>query len=288
MMKIKISVSERIFQVVNYIFLTLLGILCLYPLWHVLMASFSSSEAMYSHSGLLLWPVDFSVEAYKRVFANSDIYTGYLNTIKILVLGVSWQMLMTTICAYVLSRRDFLLRRPVMLIIAFTMFFSGGIIPIYMNIKDLHLLGSVWGLILPMGINTYNMIILRTSIESLPESLMEAARIDGAGHLTILRRIVLPLTKATLAVLVLYYGVAWWNEWFWSSRVLTGKTSLPLAVILRQILIQNDTASMDTGLPIAETIKYALIIVATVPVLCIYPFIQKYFTKGVMIGAVKE
>lgn len=287
-MKIKASFGERIFQVFNYIFLGLTAFVCLYPMWHVLMASFSSSNALTAHSGLLLWPIDFSLDAYRRVLSNQNIWTGYVNTIKLLVLGVSTSMIMTILGAYVLSRKDFLLRRPIMLAITFTMFFSGGTIPTYLNIQELGLKGSLWGIVLPFCIATYNMIILRTSFESLPESLLEAARIDGAGQLACLIRIVLPLSKATLAVIALYYGVAYWNSWFWASQIMESKANMPLAVILQDILINSEMQQMDNGVTNMEGIKYATIIVATVPILCVYPFIQKYFAQGVMIGAVKE
>lgn len=287
-MKIKKTIGERIFDVFNHIFLLCLALVCLYPLWHVCMASFTDGNALMSHTGVLLWPIKFSLDAYKRVFSNPLIFSGYINTIKLLILGVSWQMLMTILCAYVLSRPKFLLRRPIMLMITFTMFFSGGTIPIYMNMQQLGMMGHIWGLIIPFGMSTYNMIILRTAMEGVPSSLVEAATIDGAGHLAILWRIILPLTKATLATLVLFYGVGLWNSWFWPARVLPDASNTVLAVVLRDILINGDTASMDGGLPTNEGIKYATIIVATLPILCIYPFIQKYFTQGVMIGAVKE
>ena len=287
-MKIKAPLGERVFQAFNCIFLGLIAFVCLYPMWHVLMASFSDSTALTAHSGLLLWPIDFSLDAYRRVLTNNNIWTGYWNTIKFLVLGVSTSMVMTTLGAYVLSRRDFMLRRPIMLAITFTMFFSGGTIPTYLNIQELKLTGSIWGLVLPFCIATYNMIILRTSFESMPESLLEAARIDGAGQLDCLVRIVLPLNKAALSVIALYYGVSCWNAWFWASQVLESKTKMPLAVILRDILINADMQQMDNGVTNMEGIKYATIIVATVPILCVYPFIQKYFAQGVMIGAVKE
>ena len=287
-MRIKATKGERIFQVCNYIFLTMLALICLYPLWHVIMASFSDSDALLAQEGLLLWPMEFTVDSYKRVFSNPNVLTGYKATLKLLVLGVSWQMIMTILGAYVLSRREFMLRRPIMLAITFTMFFSGGMIPTYMNIEQLGLKGSIWGLIIPFSINTYNMIILRTSFESLPESLLEAAKIDGAGHLTSLFRIVLPLSKATLSVITLYYGVATWNAWFWAAQLMKDRTQMPLAVVLRDILINSQMQQMDTGVTSTEGIKYALIVVATVPILCVYPFIQKHFAQGVMIGAVKE
>lgn len=287
-MKIKASFGERVFQVFNYILLGLIAFVCLYPMWHVLMASFSDSTALTAHRGLLFWPIDFSLDAYKRVLSNQNIWTGYLNTIKLLVMGVGTSMVMTILGAYVLSRKDFMLRRPIMLAITFTMFFSGGTIPTYLNIQELGLKGSLWGIVLPFCIATYNMIILRTSFESLPESLLEAARIDGAGQLACLTKIVLPLSKATMAVIALYYGVAYWNSWFWASQIMESKAKMPLAVILNDILINSEMQQMDNGVTNMEGIKYATIIVATVPILCVYPFIQKYFAQGVMIGAVKE
>lgn len=287
-MKIKATKGERIFQVFNYTLLSALALVCLYPLWHVVMASFSDSDALLAQEGLLLWPIEFTLDSYKRVFANPNVVTGYRATFKLLILGVSWQMVMTILGAYVLSRREFMLRRPLMLAITFTMFFSGGMIPTYLNIEQLGLKGSIWGLIIPFSINTYNMIILRTSFESLPESLLEAAKIDGAGHLTSLIKIVLPLSKATLSVITLYYGVATWNAWFWAAQLMDDRTEMPLAVVLRDILINSQMQQMDTGVTSTEGIKYALIVVATVPILCVYPFIQKHFAQGVMIGAVKE
>ena len=287
-MKMKTSRAERIFTVLNTLVLSVLAVVCLYPLWHVIMASFSDSDALMAHSGLLFWPIEFSVDAYRRVLSNRNIWTGYLNTFRLLILGVSWNMLMTTLGAYVLSRRNFMLRRPIMILITFTMFFSGGTIPTYLNIQQLGLKGSLWGLIIPFSINTYNMIILRTSFESIPESLLEAAKIDGAGHLTCLLKIVLPLSKATLSVITLYYGVATWNAWFWASHLMEDRTRMPLSVILRDILINSQMQQMDNGVTNLENIKYALIVVATIPILCVYPFIQKHFTQGVMIGAVKE
>lgn len=287
-MKIKETRGELIFHVCNYIFLTALAVVCLYPLWHVVMASFSDSDALLAQEGLLLWPMEFTLDSYKRVFANPNVLTGYKATLKLLVLGVSWQMIMTILGAYVLSRREFMLRRPLMLAITFTMFFSGGMIPTYLNIEQLGMKGSIWALIIPFSINTYNMIILRTSFESLPESLLEAAKIDGAGHLTCLFKIVLPLSKATLSVITLYYGVAMWNAWFWAAQLMDDRTEMPLAVVLRDILINSQMQQMDTGVTSTEGIKYALIVVATVPILCVYPFIQKHFAQGVMIGAVKE
>ncbi|SET57101.1 putative aldouronate transport system permease protein [Lacrimispora sphenoides] len=292
-MKVKISRGERIFHVVNYIILTIVALICLYPMWFVAMASFSDSSQLIAHSGFLLKPLGFNLQAYLKVFENPMILKGYANTLFILVVGVALDLVMTALAAYFFSRKGVMFKKPLMLFVLFTMFFSGGMIPFYLNLKDMHLINSRWGLIIPFMISTYNMIILRTSFESIPDSLTEAARIDGAGHITILFKIILPLSKAIMAVMVLYYGVSIWNAWFWASAILRDRELYPLQVILREILISNDLQGMNGGAgadaeAIAQSIKYATIMVATVPILFVYPFLQKYFTKGVMIGAVKE
>lgn len=293
-MKIKRSKGERAFQVFNYAFLTVVMMVCLYPVWYVAVASFSNSNLLTQHTGLLFKPAGFSIDAYKKVFQNPMIGKGYLNTLFILIVGVFLDLAMTSLGAYFLSRKRVMFKKPVMLFIVFTMFFSGGMIPFYINLKELHLTNTLWGLIIPFMIITSNLIILRTSFESIPESLIEAAQIDGAGHITILTTIVLPLSKAMLAVMVLYYGVSIWNSWFWASAILRNREMYPLQIILREILLSNDTSSMTAGNSamdteaIGMTIKYATIMVATIPILCVYPFLQKYFTKGTMVGAVKE
>ena len=282
-LKVKRSRGERIFTVFNYIFLSLIMLLCLYPVWYVVAASFSNSNMLTQHTGLLLKPVGWSTDAYSKVFRNPMIVRGYFNTLFVLVVGVTLDIIMTALGAYFLSRRRVLFKKPIMILIMFTMFFSGGMIPFYLNLKDLQLRDSLWGLILPFMISTYNLVILKTSFE-----------IDGAGHVTILSQVVLPLSKAILAVMVLYYGVAIWNSWFWASAIIRTRELYPLQVILREILMQNDVTSMTTGVgtmdqeSVAMTIKYATIVVATVPILCVYPFLQKHFAKGTIAGAVKE
>ena len=293
-MKVRRSRGERIFEVFNYIFLSVIMLACLYPVWYVMVASFSDSNLLTQHMGLLLKPPGLSFDAYKKVFQNPMIMKGYMNTLFILIVGVILDLIMTSLGAYFLSRKRVMFKKPIMMIIICTMFFSGGMIPFYLNLKDLHLTGTRWGLIILFMINTYNMIILRTSFESIPDSLVEAAQIDGAGHITILAQVVLPLSKAILAVMMLYYGVSIWNSWFWASAIIRNREMYPLQIILREILMQNDVSSMTAGTSamdtesIGMTIKYATIMVATVPILCVYPFLQKYFTKGTMVGAVKE
>lgn len=290
---IKESLGSKVFDVINIIILALLSVICFYPVWYVVVASLSNGDLLMQHTGLLLKPLGFSLGSYVKVLKNPDIINGYLNTLKILVMSLTVQLVMTSIGAYFFSRTRVMFKRPLMIIITITMFISGGMIPFYQTLQDLHLLETHWGLVIPFAISTYNMIILRTSFESIPVSLSEAARIDGAGHFTVLFKIILPLSKSILAVIALYYGVGTWNGWFWGSTILTDRTMYPLQVILREIIMSNDTSSMTGGgggdvEAIAATIRYATIMVATLPILCVYPFLQRYFTKGVMVGAVKE
>lgn len=228
-MKVKRSRGERIFSVCNYIILSVIVVVCFYPVWYVGVASFSDSNLLSQHTGVLFKSLGFSLDAYKRVFANPMISRGYMNTLFILTVGVVLDIFMTSLGAYFLSRKRVMFKKPIMMFIMFTMFFSGGMIPFYLNLQKLHLTNTLWGLILPFMINTYNLVILRTSFESIPESLIEAAQIDGAGHLTILMQIVLPLSKAILAVMVLYYGVSIWNSWFWASAIIRNREMYPAA-----------------------------------------------------------
>lgn len=293
-MHIKESPSRKAFNVFNIIFMLCMIVITLYPLLYVVFASMSDSNELMKHSGLLLKPVGFSWAAYKAVFQNPNILQGYKNTIIVLISSVAVSMFLTCLAAYVLSRKNVLFNGIITFIIMFTMFFSGGMIPTYLLVNNLGLTNTYWALILPTAISTYNMIIMRTGFAAIPESLEESAKIDGASHFTILFKIVIPLAKPTMAVIVLYYAVACWNSWFNAMIYLQKRRDLqPLQLILRGILIENDTSNMQDGNvgqdteSIAESIKYAVIVVATLPILAIYPFLQKYFIKGIMIGAVK-
>ncbi len=292
--KVKLSRGERIFGVFNVIILSLFTIACLYPFWYVIVASFSESNLLMSHPEALMLPLGWSTEAYKFVFETKAIWTGYGNTIFYVVVGTAINIFMTLLAAYFLSRKNLPGKTFFTIFIMFTMYFSGGMIPGYLNIQDLHLYNTRWVLLLHGALSTYNLIIMRTAMSGIDDSLTESAMLDGAGHMTILWKILVPLCKATIAVLVLYYGVAHWNSWFPAFIYLDddakGKTMQPLQIVLRRILIltdMTDTGGADDAAQIAETIKYATIIVSTVPILCLYPFLQKYFTKGVMVGAVK-
>ena len=292
---IKISKAERTFDVFNVLFMCVMMFIMFYPMWHVVCASFSNARELSAHTGILLWPKGYSLSAYKLMMKIPMILRGYGNTLFILGFGLAINMFMTSLAAYVLSRRNVLLNKPLTIIIVFTMYFSGGLIPTYLNIIQLGLEDSLWAVIVPGAISTYNMIVLRTGFASVPESLEESAKIDGASNLRILWQIILPLSMATFAVVCLYYAVAHWNAWFNAMLYLTTREKYPIQLILREILINNDTTSMVNAMDVgagdssfvSETVKYAVIIVSVVPILCVYPFIQKYFTKGVMVGAVK-
>lgn len=286
--------SEIVFNVLNYIFLTLVACAMLYPMWYVVCASFSDSTALTRYSGILLWPQEFSTAAYSMMLRNPMIIQGFVNSVIIMIVGTALNLVFTSICAYVLSRRGVLWNKFFSKFIIFTMFFNGGMIPTYLIVANvLHLNDTWWAIILPGLINVYNMIIMRTSFANIPDSLVESAQLDGATHWKILFRIVMPLSKAVIAVMILYYAVAHWNSWFNASIYLKERSKFPIQLILREILIANDTSSMSMGtamsdqVDVGEVIKYATIVATTVPILIIYPFLQKYFVGGVMIGAVK-
>lgn len=289
------SVAEHMFDGCNAMLLLLLGAATLYPIIHVLAGSLSDSNQLMSHQGPLLFPIGFQWEAYRLVIDNPNIVTGYRNTLFIVVVGTILNVLMTAVGAYVLSRKQVYWNNILMLLIVFTMYFSGGIIPIYLLVyKTLHLKNSLFALIAPGLISTWNLIIMRTSFKQIPDSLLESAKIDGANDLGILFRVVIPLSMPILSVMILFYGVGHWNAWFNAMLYLRERNLFPLQLILREILIQNNTDSMmsDVGTldkqSVGESIKYATIMVATLPILAIYPFLQKYFVKGVMVGALKE
>jgi putative aldouronate transport system permease protein len=287
------SLADRLMDVFIHVGLVILMIFALYPLLYVAFASISDAGQLISHKGLLLKPLGFSIEAYKSVFKNPGILIGYRNTLFILIMGVTLNLLMTAMGAYVLSRKNVMWNKAFILIIVFTMFFNGGLIPLYLTVKNVGLIDSLWATIIPFAVSTFNLIIMRTAFMSVPDSLEESAKIDGANHFTILFKIIIPLSMPVIAVMILYYAVEKWNGWFYASIFLKDRELFPLQLTLREILLANQTDSMSAAasagdqLQIGETIKYATIMVATVPILCVYPFVQKYFVKGVMIGALK-
>lgn len=292
-MAIKKSTGDKVFDVVNTIILLALCFVTLYPMWYVICASFTENTYLVAHPGAIWWPVGFTTGSYKMAFEHPLILSGYKNILLILGISLPINIFMTLFCGYFLASKGMMFKGIIQFLIMFTMFFSGGMIPTYLNIRDLGLFNSMWALILPGAISVYNCIICRTAIQAVPESLTESAYLDGANDLIIVFRIILPLIMPTIAVLLLYYGVGHWNSWFPASIYLTDNYKLPIQNVLRSILIANSNilnsaaSESDKVNEFAEAIKYSTIVLTTVPVLCIYPFLQKYFVKGVMVGAVK-
>lgn len=291
-MKRKLTVGGAIFDTFNVIVLTFVALICLYPIFYCLVASLSDPTVLAASGGFMLWPKGIQLEAYKSVFANHEIFSGYLNTFFYVIAGTFLNLILTLIGAYVLSRQNLTLKRFLNLFVTLTMFISGGMIPLYLVMKGLNLLDSRWGIILVTAVNTYNLIMARTYFSTIPASLEEAARVDGAGEIRILFEIMIPLAGPIIAVLGLYYAVSHWNSWFNEMIYLSDRGKYPIQLFLREILILNEVsaASQDFAadkMPLAESIKYATIVVATVPILFVYPFVQKHFVKGVMVGAVK-
>jgi len=292
-LKVQEGTSRKAFNVFNILFMIFISVITLYPMLYVIFASFSVPSEFMMHEGLLVRPLGFTTATYQMVFKNPMILRGYLNTTFLIVVGVTINIFCTSIGAYFLSRKNILFKKIIMFFIVFSMYFSGGLIPFYFTVKEMGLDNSLWALIIPGAIGTYNMIIMRTAFMGIPDSLSESAEIDGANHFAILFKVVIPLSLPTIAVMVLYYGVGHWNSWFNAMIFLRKREMFPLQLILREILITNSTMDMSIGTNageqelVGDLIKYAVIVIATVPILCLYPFLQKYFVKGVMIGALK-
>lgn len=289
------SRSDRAYYWTINIIMGIVLLVVMYPLIFILSASFSSPDAVASGQVFLL-PVEPSLEGYKAVFREKNIMTGYANTILYTVTGTLLNVGMTLLCAYPLSRDDLRLRNPIMMLFTFTMIFSGGMIPNYMLMRDLNLLNRRWAMIIPGAISVYNMIITRTFFKStIPRELLEAAQIDRCSDFGFFLRIALPLSKSVIAVIALYYAVGHWNAYFNAFLYLNDKSLFPLQIILRDILISNsidpqlvtDPELMSARRGMSDLLKYALIVVSSAPVLCLYPFVQKHFVQGVMIGSVK-
>ena len=289
-MKIKKTWEDIIMDTVIGVSLIIFALACLYPIWFVLMASFSDSTSVVMSRGLLLWPKNFSLKAYELVFQNKLFSTGFLNSIKLLAMSLPINLTLTVMCGYFLACNGMLFKKPIAYMIMFTMYFSGGMIPQYLNVKELGLYNTHWAIVLTGALSVYNCFICRTAIQSIPDGLRESAYLDGANDLQILFKVIIPLIKPTLAVLAMYYGVGTWNGWFKASIYLKENAMVPIQNVLRSVLIMGEDAGVEGAYvnEYAETIKYAAIVVSTVPVLCVYPFLQKYFTKGVLVGAVKE
>lgn len=289
----KRSLGSKVFDVINVIIISLISLVMLYPMLHVAFASVSDSMMLKQHSGVLLKPIGFNLNAYKTVLMDQRVWTGYRNTVVVLVGGLSFSIVLTTIAAYCISRKNLLFGKLMTGFITLTMFVNGGLIPTFLVVKSLGLLDSYWALILPGCISAYNVIILRSGFMSVPESLVEASTIDGANSVQTLVKVLIPLIMPTLAVIILYYAVGIWNSWFQATIYIRETRLLPLQVVLRDILINSDTNNESAenaargAAAVSESIKYATVMVTVIPILVVYPSLQKYFTQGVMVGAVK-
>jgi putative aldouronate transport system permease protein len=292
---IRDTVGDRVFMAFNYLTLTLLLVVILYPLLYVLGASFSSGQAIVS-GRFWLWPVDATLAGYEAIFKNRMVLVGFYNSLFYTVVGTLVNVVMTILAAYPLSRPELPGRRFIAFLFFFSLLFSGGLIPTYLVVRDLDMLSTRWAMILPTALSVWNVFIARTFFENnIPKELREAAELDGCDDFNFLGRIVLPLSGSLLAVLALFYGVGHWNSYFNALVYLYDQSLWPLQLVLRDILVQNqidagmlvDAREMAAKAQLREILKYSLIVVATVPLLLVYPFVQKHFVKGVMLGSVK-
>lgn len=294
MKKRKMCWQDRLFSTAVIVLSILVFVIIAYPLWFVMIASISNSNLV-NLGKVTFWPKDVRFYGYAQIFQDTRIWKGYANTVFYVAAGTTLNMAVTLPAAYALSRKDFKMSGKVMLYFVFTMFFSGGLVPLYMTVSSLNLISTKTILVVYMAINIYNLIIARTFIaSSIPEELYEAATLDGCSHMAYFTRVVLPLSKAVISVLLLYYAVAHWNDYFNALIFNNNSANDPLQIILRRILLLNEAFSGGNGgiqggyaQDSADQVKYAVIIISTLPILCVYPFVQKYFEKGVMIGAVK-
>ena len=285
--------GDKAVDVLIVIIMIVIGIIMLYPMLYELMVSFSDPAQLVRHRGLLIWPLGFDTTAYKLVLSNNQILSGYKNTLFLLVAGLAVNISMTCLGAYCLTRVHVYWHRLMTMFVLITMYFSGGLIPSYLTVRAVGLYNYLWSCIIPGAISTYNMIILRSYFSSIPESLVESVFIDGGGHMTVLFKIFIPLSLPAMAVMVLYYGVGHWNSWFNANLYLQEKAKWPLQLVLRNVLIEG--SNLDLGGTVvadyemlAKSMKAAMVIVTTLPILAIYPFLQKYFVGGMMIGSLKE
>lgn len=292
--KIKTPFDDKIFYTVSYAILFFVITVILYPLIYVVSASMSSADAVASGRVVFL-PVDISFDGYKAVFEHKDVFRGYGNSIFYGVVGTLINVSLTMITAYPLARKNLPYKKGIMMLFTFTMLFSGGMIPSYILLKNLKMINTIYAILIPGAISVYNVIVTRTFIQNIPNDILEAAHIDGCSDFRMFFKIILPLSKSVMAVITLYYFVAHWNAYFNAFIYLNDRELYPLQVILREILLMNeidqslitDSEAMMAMESRAEQLKYALIIVSSLPVIIAYPFVQKFFVKGVMVGSVK-
>lgn len=291
--------GEKITDVIIYLLMIALCIICIYPLLFTIFAAFSDAKRLMNRTGLLFAPLTpMTLQGFKLTFSNAKLIVSIGNTLIYVLGGTVLGLTITSLAAFALSRKNFLLRGVVMKFIIFTMFFNGGIIPLFFVVKNVGIYNTRWAFILPWAMSAYNMIIMRTFFMGIPDALEEAALLDGATDLQIFYKVYIPLSTAVIAVIAMYYGVGWWNSWYQSLILQPDNKLWPMQMILRETLISNQTVSSQAGQAMdvtmmaeesytRELVKYCTVVVATVPILVIYPFLQKYFVKGVMLGAVK-
>lgn len=295
--RVEKSYSDKIFDVVNLIVMCVLLLIFIWPMWFVLIASFSDPNQLWL-GNVILWPKGFTLEAYEKLLEYTDIWIGYKNTILYTVVGTLVNLILTVTLAYPLSRKDFLPRKFIMIMLVITMYFSGGLIPTYLVVKNLGMVNNFWAMIIPGAISTYNVLVVRTYfLNSIPNELHEAAKLDGANNLQFFGKIALPLAKPVVAVVGLYYAVGHWNDYYTALIFLYDKEKFPLTCFLKNLIIDTSTAmkgafgssasEMESMIRLAQSLKYSTIIAAVIPMLIVYPFVQKFFVKGVMIGSIK-
>lgn len=292
--RISKSGADKAFDILNYVLLTICLLVVAYPLYFILIASLSNPADVYAGK-VLLWPSGFTLDGYKRILSYESFFTGYRNTLLYTVVGTLINVVITIPGAYALSRKDLAGRNVMMMMVTFTMIFSGGLIPTYLLVLDLGLYNTMWALILPGAVSAWNLVVARTFFQqTIPDELLEAARLDGATNTQFFLRIVMPLSQSIVAVMVLFYAVNHWNSYFNAMIYLKSADKYPLQLVLRSILFENslgdmveDAATLALQQRLGDLIKYGVIIAASLPLLILYPFLQRYFVQGVMIGAVK-
>lgn len=297
MVKVKESIPERIFSAFNYVLLTAIALLMLYPIVNIVAVSFSNYEA-YLKEPWMIFPKDFTLEAYKLVFRNGYFWRSYMNTIIVTIASTALSLTVTLLFAWPMARKEIKGKPFFMAILIFTMVFNAGMIPNYLNMQDMNLLNTLWVLILPGAFNTFNCVIMMSFLRELPYELVEAAMVDGGSEPYILRKIVVPLSKPVLASVTLFLAVGAWNSYFGAQIYIQNRELWPIALTLKEILMAASTAILEAGADPAalsaigteiesKTIQYASVIISTLPIMCVYPFLQKHFAKGVMVGSVK-
>lgn len=292
--KVKMGTGDKIFTTVNVIIMIFVCLIIVYPLYYVVLASITD-PVIVSSGKLLLYPESMYLEGYKTTLGYKPLWTGYWNTIRYTVVGTIVSLICTIPAGYALSRKDLFGRKPIMFLFTFTMFFSGGIVPLFLTVKNLHIYNTIWAMVLPVAVSAYNLIVCRSFFESgVPDELLEAAQLDGCSDFGFFFRIAIPISSTIIAVMTLFYATAMWNQFFNALMFLQDEDMMPLQVILRNLVLMNQSNQMGSSAAeavmkqkLADQLKYCVVVVSAFPLLCVYPFVQKYFAKGVTIGAVK-